>query len=497
MSTQHRASLLARVRLVLTCLSIASNALFAGGIFVFPILSPALASHLKLTQPQLTTIVLFGMIGQYPFAAVVGKLIDRYGPWCSSLVSAVLFSTGFGFFAQEISKTPDDITQPSVTSFHRLAVLFFMAGLGTAFSLFSFLFAASKNFPDYIGIASGTSMAIFGLSPLFLSLIASNFFSSPDTGLDVTSFLRFLAVTVGAVHVLGALTLTIHDTPIALQDNPEEPNGSESGDSESSERTPLIPGGKRSNKANVDVQIVPVQDEEGSALDLVRDPYFWVLALVTLCILGTCEMVMSNIGTIVLSLPSSESSTINTVVPSTDVATSTQVRVISLSNTITRLFVGFAADFVSPVASYLPNGSRGFTRKHFISRVAWLSGMSLLLALTFLWTEIGIKTQSSVWPLSIGVGIVYGASFTLLPSIMSSIWGLPNLGRNFGILTYAPFVGTPLFSYLYAFVAASHADGNVCMGTRCWVSTFWVCGAAALTAFVGTLVLWRAWKGRV
>lgn len=32
--------------------------LFAGGIFIFPLLSPALASHLKLTQPQLTTIVL-------------------------------------------------------------------------------------------------------------------------------------------------------------------------------------------------------------------------------------------------------------------------------------------------------------------------------------------------------------------------------------------------------------------------------------------------------
>lgn len=32
--------------------------LCAGGIFTFPLLSPALAEHLKLTQPQLTTIVL-------------------------------------------------------------------------------------------------------------------------------------------------------------------------------------------------------------------------------------------------------------------------------------------------------------------------------------------------------------------------------------------------------------------------------------------------------
>lgn len=36
--------------------------LFAGGIFIFPLFSPALASHLKLTQPQLTTIVLAWVI---------------------------------------------------------------------------------------------------------------------------------------------------------------------------------------------------------------------------------------------------------------------------------------------------------------------------------------------------------------------------------------------------------------------------------------------------
>ena len=65
-----------RVKLTMTCISIAANAydflnpanslslltsgirLCAGGIFTFPLLSPALAEHLKLTQPQLTTIVL-------------------------------------------------------------------------------------------------------------------------------------------------------------------------------------------------------------------------------------------------------------------------------------------------------------------------------------------------------------------------------------------------------------------------------------------------------
>jgi hypothetical protein len=80
------------------------------------------------------------MMGQYPFAAFVGKVIDHCGPWSCSLVSAVLFSAGFGLFSLEIAKTPDDITQPSSTSFHNLTFFFFLAGLGTVFSCVHFAF---------------------------------------------------------------------------------------------------------------------------------------------------------------------------------------------------------------------------------------------------------------------------------------------------------------------------------------------------------------------
>jgi hypothetical protein len=85
-----------------------------------------------------------GVVGQYPFAVFVGKIVDSYGPWICALTSAGLFSSGFGLFAWELAKTNDDISLPSQSSFHRLAVFFFMAGLGTVFGLFSSLFAAAK-----------------------------------------------------------------------------------------------------------------------------------------------------------------------------------------------------------------------------------------------------------------------------------------------------------------------------------------------------------------
>ena len=60
-------------------------------------------------------------------------------------------------------------------------------------------------FPRYSGTASGTSMSIFGLSPLFLSLVASKLFTSSDQTLDIPGFFTFMAVFTGVVHCASTL----------------------------------------------------------------------------------------------------------------------------------------------------------------------------------------------------------------------------------------------------------------------------------------------------
>ncbi|KAF8838326.1 MFS general substrate transporter [Paxillus ammoniavirescens] len=307
MSSSRRGSnrpQLRRVRLALICFSIGANAICAGGVYCFPLISPALVTRLKLTQPQLTTIALAGMSGQYPVGAFVGKVLDYYGPWACSLAAACFFSTSFSLFAREIANTPDDITHPSTSSFYRLVLYFFITSLGGIFSYFSSVFAASKNFPDYIGVSSGTSMALFGLSPTFFSLLASRYFSSPDDELDVTRFLQFLAILCGCVHLLGGLTLQVLPpasenvaTPAALSDNPEEPD----------ERAALLLNKTDGNgNGQIEAQVNIVEEEptaKQSALDVLKDRNFWALAFIAFVVSGCCEMIISNIGTIVLSLP--------------------------------------------------------------------------------------------------------------------------------------------------------------------------------------------------
>ncbi|KAI0035708.1 MFS general substrate transporter [Vararia minispora EC-137] len=489
-----------RTRLMLVCCAVGAVASSSGGIFTFPILSPALVSHLKLTQPQLTTIVLAGVAGQYPFAVFVGKVVDTYGPWVCSLASAGLLSSGFGLFAWEIAKTPDDISLPSQSSFYRLTLFYFMCGLGTVFGLFTSLFAASKNFPQHLGFASGGSMAMFGLSPLFLTYVASGFYFSSETGLDVTSYVTFLAIYSGIVHVGAAMILCLPADEKAVVDAGPSAGAAPtlsdaSSSSVPSERDSLLPKG-----AHIDVEIVDVQlkGSNDSAWNLVKDPDFWLLFFVTFAILGsvsTCEMVISNIGSITLSLPSVRTAGFVALDRETDIATSTQVRVISLSNTVARLVSGPLADFISPIASYLPSGVRSYPRKHWISRMAFTVGAGVLCVLGFLSLEIAIRSQASLWWLSVCTGTAYGVMFTVLPSILSAVWGADNLGRNFGIMSYAAFVGTPTFSYLYAFVAERHAERGVCTGVDCWTLTFWVVAGSVSASCLVSSLLWRRWRG--
>ncbi|OBZ75977.1 putative transporter MCH1 [Grifola frondosa] len=436
---------------------------------------------MKLTQPQLTTIALAGMAGQYPFAALVGKALDRYGPRACSLAASVFFSLGYGLFAWEIANTPDTITQPSASSFRHLVIFFGMIGLGTVLSYFALVFAATKTFAHYIGIASGTSMALFGLSPLLLSVLASKH-----------------------IHFLSALVLpgpTSHAKPdIAGASSQGEPIPTEE-----DERSPLLTSsllvddtrrsGDHESVASDEQDFKPhkhaVQEpQHGSVLDLLADPHFWVLSLLLTLAVGTAEMVIANLGSIVLSLPASSSATSNV---------SKQVELLSFFNTMSRLVMGPLADLISPVAAYLHDGVWAFPRKRHTSRIVFLSSACLLLAATFAWLEVGVRSQETIWPLSVGTGIVYGTIFTMLPGILSSIWGLPNLGRNFGTISYTAFVGTTIFSYLYAFVAAQHVGSGegACKGVQCWRLTFWMSTGAALTAALCSFVLWRKWRARV
>jgi hypothetical protein len=108
-------------------------------------------------------------------------------------------------------------------------------------------------------------------------------------------------------------------------------------------------------------------------------------------------MVISNIGTIVLSLPPDALAGYPSAL--SDHATSKQVRILSISNTLSRIVVGPLADWISPVASYLPTGTTVYLRRHRVSRTVFLAVPALLLAFIFVWMEFAVMSREAVWTL--------------------------------------------------------------------------------------------------
>ncbi len=105
---------------------------------------------------------------------------------------------------------------------------------------------------------------------------------------------------------------------------------------------------------------------------------------------------MSNIGTIVLSLNPDLTSGIGGPF-SAAAATATQVRLISISNTLSRVVVGPLADLISPVTSRASGDLPSSPQRYRISRVALLSFVPLLLVGTFLYLELAIRSPDDLW----------------------------------------------------------------------------------------------------
>ena len=145
-----------------------------------------------------------------------------------------------------------------------------------------------------------------------------------------------------------------------------------------------------------------------------------------------------------LSLYPEPISGIKSLSSSAETVTTTQVRLISIANTLSRLISGPLADFISPLPSHIPASGPPPSRKCRISRVAILSGTSLLLAGAYIYLELAIRTPDDLWILryatlifrvqprfndssSVTTGAAYGITFTILCvtiSISSSLISL-------------------------------------------------------------------------
>jgi hypothetical protein len=124
-------------------------------------------------------------------------------------------------------------------------------------------------------------MALFGLSPLFLSVIASDFFTDPVSGtLNIILFLKFLAVLTASAHVLGYFVL---HTPSVSYTTSSIANHVDRGNID--EDSALLPRITRSQRGEPPSH--PIVD----SLHPTQDWSFWLLWLYCLLVIGAVSAV--------------------------------------------------------------------------------------------------------------------------------------------------------------------------------------------------------------
>ncbi|TKA57383.1 hypothetical protein B0A53_00612 [Rhodotorula sp. CCFEE 5036] len=483
--------------------------------FIFPIWAPEVARVTKTSSSHLQLVATAAILGEYVSAALFGAIADRRGPGAVSTTAGLLFGVGLGSLAWRYQVCAASLASgetPWVHEWVLLAAAWFVVGCGTAASYFSAMCSLSKSAPaSHAGLAIALPCAVFGLSPLFLSGVASLFTTAAkavDQGaaLDVRAYLGFLGALLMAVNLAGGFL--IRDLPwqenidrvivAAIEPFPDEENlsGYVSPGEQVSERSPLL---RRTDAAAATTAVKPITTGDSFGA-FISTTSFWLLGAVVFFSTGPAEMYMASVAQIIESLaptshaqlPSKRMSQHGTLTLSKH-----HVALLSISNTIWRLVIGAASDYLARPAS--PGRKRSGWRKHV--RLVFVGGACVLLALACIWACTGMSSPSGLWVVTPAIAIAYGTIFTLVPALVRARWNVLDFGRNWGTLTWFSAAGAMLYTPLYGILLdlaqrKMGQDGGVCVGPRCYKPIFAIAAASAAVAGVLVIVLGRRWSQR-
>ncbi|KAG8748731.1 putative monocarboxylate transporter mch1 [Ceratobasidium sp. 414] len=311
-------------------------------------------------------------------------LISRPPYHRCSLSASALFVLSYGAFAYLLAN--------GLGTYRTLAALFFVAGCGRVASYFSAIFSSRTRGS---GLATSVPLALSGLSPLFLSYVASlNVFQSADGTLDTPKFVGWMGVGCGVVHTISAIGLRHVNDPFEEEGERRALLGEQVDEDDKL----MIQQGEAIRAGCVLVHRV---EPDGSVVGLLKDGSFWAYAAVGVVITGTAEMVISNMGSIVMEFPGAGSA-------------ATQVRLLSIAGTVARLCTGPLADIISPP---IDEGSMcvcGPIERPGVNRMVFPMAFLGVLAAVYLWAAAYVTSASELWVLSLGTGLAYGGSWAVL-----------------------------------------------------------------------------------
>lgn len=494
-------------------------------------------------------------ISLYLPAPIFGYLCDRYTPSPLALLAAFLFGGGYLLAALTYRSGPPPDTGCSGWPFAVMIIAFVLVGSGTSCLYLAAVGACAKNFGrgKHKGIMLAVPIAAFGLSGMWQSQVGTYLLYEPrEDGsrgdVDVFKYFLFLAVLLFGIGVVGTFALRIVDgddkyIDEAVEELERSGYVDESDFFRSREEVQAAYGtfsrGDDGSSVASDGQSLVMSDEEREARRqekereeeerrkknwllnyetkiFLKDQTMWWLALGFFLVTGPGEAYINNVSLPLLRplivLTSQLGTIIETLTPTSYPPTSpppaglpsTHVTTIALTSTIARILTGSLSDLFAPPAKHffpgtestLPSQSTHIT----LSRLTFLLPSTILLSLGYLLlaSPLPLQTPPLFHLTTALVGLGYGAAFSLVPILISAVWGVENFATNWGIVAMVPAGGAAVWGLVYSrgYQDALDAGDGQCRGWACY--GFWAVGCTA-SVWVAVLVwclAWRGWKKR-
>ena len=506
-----------------------SDSLCAGSITSYSLYGGRFLTDLHYTQFRVNAVSITAELAMYLPVPIFGYLCDRFSPPPLSLLASCLFGTGYLLAAYTFKSGPPQDAGGDGWPFGIMVLAFVGIGGGTSSMYLSAVATCAKNYAQskYRGFMLAMPIAAFGLSGMWQSQVGAQLLYQrlPDGrkgDVDVFKYFLFLGGTLIGVGLIGTLGLRIVDEEALIDHgiedlersglldeseffrnsgrsrygtiSPSDNSDDEETENESEPELDLSESMMLKKQAEVEM----LQRKKSWLLNhathaFLTDRTMWLLAVGFFLLTGPGEAYINNLGTIIPTLTPDK--WVDRTNPPAGHA-STHVSIIALTSTFARLFTGSLSDlFAPPSQTERPPQ----TRVSFSRLVLLLPSASLqLLAFVNLALPFLTPAEPSLFLLSSSLlGLGYGASFSLVPIIISVVWGAENFATNWGIIAMMPAGGAAIWSLVYS-ASYSRASGedNECRGSSCFSGWAWGCAASVGVAIVLLAWAWRTWKRR-
>ena len=461
---------------------------------------------------------------------IFGYLCDRYSPKPLSLLSGIFFGAGYLLAALTYHNGP---VKDGGWPFMTMIIAFIGVGLGTSCMYLSAVTTCAKNFGrgKHKGLALAMPIASFGLSGMWQSQVGSRLLyerhGEMHGSVDVYRYFLFLSGLLFAVGFIGAFGLhVVNEEELISEAVSELERSGLLEDSRFFHRSVLHGNGNSNGNVNgygtidsstavTNGAVTPCSNDNTSQSGkdceepdeahlktwllnketriFLTDRTMWLLAAGFFLVTGPGEAFINNLGTVIATFyppPASGPSDLNTP--------AVHVSIVALTSTLARLLTGTLSDLLAPTKD--PSHLKSFS----VSRLTFLLSSTLLLSVGQLLMASGLiqAHPEGFAVVSALAGLGYGAIFSLIPIIVSVVWGVQNFGTNWGIVAVVPAAGAAVWGAIYAavydFGANDSEDGGerLCYGLKCYSATFWGMTFSSWVAVALWAWAWRGWKRR-